>query len=145
MLMPDGSLLVIVVLFLVFVPILNRILFKPITDVLDERERLTTGSDTDVRAMFANVDYKLSEYEEGIREARASGYRLVEQQRAAAMQERQAAVASARATAEARVAEARAALAADAAAARGRLESDAREIAATISSTVLGRAVGGER
>ena len=145
MLMPDGSLLVIIVLFLALVPILNRVLFKPISDVLDERERLTGGSNTDVRAMFADVDYKLAGYEEGIRDARAAGYRVIEQRRAEGLDRRQKAVAAARQSAESRVAEARAAIAADAAVARERLESDAREIATTISSTVLGRAVGGGR
>src|ERR1051325_3143889 len=82
MLTPDGSLLVILILFLVLVPLLNRILFKPITDVLDERERLTTGSSTDVRAIFHRIDHKLAEYEDGIRGARSEGYRLVEGRRA---------------------------------------------------------------
>lgn len=145
MLMPDGSLLLILVLFLLFVPIINKVLFKPIANVLDERERRTGGSDTDVRAMLGDIDRKMGEYEEGVREARGAGYRVVEQRRAAALEERQNAIKSAREAAEAKIAGARAEIGREADGARERLLADAREIATTISSTVLGRAVGGNR
>lgn len=142
---PDGSLLFIMVLFLVFVPILNAVLFKPITRVLAERERLTTGSSSDARGILHRIESLLGEYEEGIRGARAEGYRTVEARRSDANRERQAAIDAARAEADRRIGAAREQLAADAAEARGRLESDAREIADRISSTLLGRAVGGGR
>ena len=145
MLTPDGSLLLILVLFLLFVPLINKVLFQPIANVLDERDRRTGGSDTDVRAMLGDLDKKMGEYEEGIREARGAGYRIVEQRRTAALEERQNAIKSAREAAEAKIAAARAELGRDAAEARTRLEVDAREIASTISATVLGRAVGGNR
>jgi F-type H+-transporting ATPase subunit b len=142
---PDGSLLLILGLFLVFVPILNKILFQPIGRVLEERERRTTGSDTDVRAMLGSIDTKLARYEEGIREARGAGYRLVEERRATALDARAKTIAEAREAAEAKIADARAAFGRDVAEAQSRLEGDAREIADRISSTVLGRAVGGDR
>jgi F-type H+-transporting ATPase subunit b len=145
MLTPDGSLLVTLVLFLLLVPILNRILFQPITHILNERDRLTTGSSTDARAILNTIDRKLADYEEGIRGARSEGYRLIESRRALAAAERQDKIGAARAAAEAEIGAARAEIAADAAAARTRLESDAREIADRISSTLLGRAVGGTR
>jgi F-type H+-transporting ATPase subunit b len=145
MLMPDGSLLLILGLFLMLVPLVNRILFKPITHVLNERERLTTGSSTDARAIVNTVDRRLGEYEEGIRGARSEGYRAIETVRARATAERQEKIAAAREAAEARIAAARAEIAADADAARARLEADAAEIADRISATVLGRSVGGGR
>ena len=140
---PDGSLLFVLVLFLVLVPILNRILFKPITRVLDEREQLTVGSSDDARAILNSIDHRLEEYEEGIRVARSEGYEIVAQRRIAAGAERDARLDAARAEADAKIAGARAQLASDASDARIRLESDAREIANRISSTLLGRPVGG--
>jgi F-type H+-transporting ATPase subunit b len=145
MLTPDGSLLVIVVLFLVLVPIVNRILFKPITHVLDERERLTTGSHADAKAILKTVDVRLGDYEEGIRSARAEGYRIVESRRTVATLERQQKIDATRADVDRKIADARGQINADAAEARTRLESDARDIANRISSTLLGRAVGGSR
>ena len=145
MLTPDGSLIVTLVLFLVLVPILNRILFQPIGKVLAERDRLTGGSSTEARAILNTIDHKLTGYEEGIRDARSEGYRHVEQRRAAANAERQTRIDAAREAAAMKIAAARADLAADAEAARGTLEADAREIAAQISSALLGRAAGGTR
>lgn len=145
MLTPDGSFLLILVLFLVFVPIINKVLFQPIVHVLDERERRTGGSDTDVAAMLGTIDRKLVEYEEGVREARGVGYRVIEQRRTTALEERQKAIAAARSSAEEKIAGARDTISRDADAARERLTADAREIATTISSTVLGRSVGGAR
>lgn len=145
MLTPDGSLLVTIILFLALVPILNRILFQPITTVLNERDRLTNGSETDAEAILSTIDRKLTAYEEGIRAARSEGYEVIERRRAAAMSERQSMITDARETAERKIADARAQIGADAEAARTTLESDAREIAAKISSTLLGRAVGGAR
>ena len=73
MLTPDVTLLIVLALFIVFVPILNRLLFKPIIAVLQERERLTGGSSDEARAMVLTVEQRLAEYEEGIREAREKG------------------------------------------------------------------------
>ncbi|MBK6316294.1 MAG: hypothetical protein IPF53_18895 [Blastocatellia bacterium] len=69
MLTPDVTLLIVLALFIVFVPILNRLLFKPIIAVLQERDRLTGGSSHEARAMVLTVDQRLAEYEEGIRES----------------------------------------------------------------------------
>lgn len=145
MLTPDGSLLLAIVLFLVLVPLLNKILFQPITHILNERERLTTGSSTDARAILHTIDQKLGDYEERIRGARSEGYRVIESRRSAATAERQEKITAARADAETKIAAARAEIGSEADAARARLETDAREIATRISSTILGRAVGGPR
>jgi len=85
---PDGSLIFVLILFLIFVFVLNRILFRPISRVLDERQTLTEGSANEARASRRRYEARLAEYEATIREARAEGYRRSEQQRAAALEER---------------------------------------------------------
>ena len=52
---PDGSILVIFVIFIALVPLLNRMVVKPITDVLAERERRTLGAHTDSIATAART------------------------------------------------------------------------------------------
>ena len=145
MLTPDVTLLIVLVLFIVFVPILNRLLFKPIIAVLEERERLTGGSSTTARAMELTVDQKLAEFEEGIREARGEGYRAVEARRSAAAGERQERIDAARGEATSKIASARDQLNADAAAARSSLDVEFTRVASSISSALLGRSVGGNR
>lgn len=142
---PDGSLFLIIVLFLILVPILNRILFKPVTDVLNKRERLTGGSRHDTVSLLHEIDEKLAGYEEGIRAARSEGYKLIEGRRKQAGEERQGAIQAARDHAASQIADARLKLGAEAEAARTKLQTEARDIATQISTNLLGRAVGGKK
>jgi F-type H+-transporting ATPase subunit b len=142
---PDGSILVIFVIFIALVPLLNRVVVKPITDVLAERERRTAGAHTDSVAMTARIENRLAEYEEGVARARGEGYKLLEAKRAEAMADRQAAIDTARAAAQGRIDEAKAQVARDAEVAKASLAKDASDIAREITSAVLGRAVGGGR
>jgi len=142
---PDGSILVIFLIFIALVPILNRMVVKPIMDVLAERERRTAGAHTDSLAVTARIDNRLAEYEEGITSARTEGYKILEARRSVAMGERQAAVDEARAAAQRQIDAAKDRVAAEAEAARARLTADAAEISREITTAVLGRAVGGVR
>lgn len=140
---PDGSLVFILVLFLIFVFVLNRILFKPIGNVLDERESLTDGARAEARAAVNQYGSRLSEYENSIRQARAEGYRRLEVERAALLQERSQIVEDARREAHSYIEKGKAEIAREAEVARAALETESRQIAERISRTVLGRTVGG--
>ena len=140
---PDGSLVVVLILFLIFAFVLNRILFKPITAVLDERNTLTQGAVTEARALTRSYQARLAEYEATIRQARAESYRSLEQRRAAALEQRRQLIDGAKQESVAEIERARAEIAEQAAKARAELEAESRRLAAIISRTVLGRAAGG--
>ena len=140
---PDGSLIFILILFLIFVFVLNRLLFRPISRVLDERQTLIEGSANQARASRRRYDAKLAEYESTIRQARADGYRRVEQERAAALEHRRGVIEDAKQQAHELIANARQEIEKQAAQARIALESEGRQIAQRISRTILGRTVGG--
>jgi F-type H+-transporting ATPase subunit b len=140
---PNVTLVVVLILFIVFVVVLNQILFKPIGKVLDERESLTEGAAAESRAASRQYQSRLNHYEETIRRARAEIYHKLEQRRKVALEERGKSIEAARAQAEAEIARAREQVAAQAAEARTTLEQESRQIAEQISRTVLGRAVGG--
>src|SRR3954468_21021812 len=89
-LVPDGTLIFHIVLILLMVFILNATLFKPINRILEEREKRTRGRSGEAHDILQRVDESLVRYERTLRAARAEGYRLLEQQRAEAMTERQA-------------------------------------------------------
>ena len=140
---PDGSLVFIFFLFLIFVFILNKVLFKPIGRVLDERASLTEGTRADAKKTLNEYRARLEAYETGIRKARSESYIYLEQQRNSALVERRLTVSEAKRHAAAEIEEARKAVAAEAEKARATLENDAREIAEKISVVVLGRTAGG--
>ena len=140
---PDGSLVFVLVLFIIFVFVLNRILFKPIGRVLDERETLTEGARTEARAATRRYQAELADYEARIRQARAESYKRLEQQRAAALEQRRQLINEAKADANKQIEQAKQEIAGQAAGARAALEVESRQIAAQISRSVLGRTVGG--
>jgi F-type H+-transporting ATPase subunit b len=142
---PDGSILVIFLIFIALVPLLNRMVVKPINDVLAERERRTTGAHTDSVAMTATIEHRLAEYEEGIANARSEGYKVLEARRTAALADRQSAIDVAREHAQRQIEAAKAKVSDEADAAKIKLATEAVEISREITSAVLGRAVGGTR
>jgi F-type H+-transporting ATPase subunit b len=140
---PDGSLLLIIALFMLFVFVMNRLLFKPIGRVLDERQTLTEGATNEARAAGRRYQARLAEYESTIRQARAESYRRLEQARAAALEERRRLIEAAKQKASGEIEQAKSEIRRQADGARAALEAESRQIAATITRTVLGRTVGG--
>lgn len=140
---PNGSLIVVLILFLIFAFVLNRLLFKPVSRVLDERESLTVGATAEARAATRQYQSQLADYEASIRQARAESYRQSEQQRAQALEQRQRLIEEAKQQAAEEIESAKTDIAGQAARARAALDADSRQIAEQISRTVLGRGVGG--
>ena len=87
-LVPDGTLLLHLLMVGVMVFILNRTLLKPINQILAERERQVEGSIKEAQLMAAETEEKLKQYNATLREARTEGYRLLEKERAAAIREK---------------------------------------------------------
>jgi F-type H+-transporting ATPase subunit b len=140
---PNASLFLVFVLFIIFVFVLNRLLFRPIGRVLDEREALTEGATNEARAAARRYQSELASYEASIRQARGDSYRKLEQERAAALEERKRLLDEARQKAAAEIEVAKSEIAGQAASARASLDAESRQIAERISRTVLGRTVGG--
>lgn len=136
---PNGSLIFVLVLFLLFVFVMNRLLFRPIGRVLDERETLTEGATSEARAAVRRYQAKLADYESTIRQARAENYKKLEQDRAAALEERRQVIEAAKRETSEKIEHAKSEIGQQASAARAALESESRQIAETISRTVLGR------
>ena len=87
-LVPDGTLLLHLLMVAVMVFILNRTLLKPINEILAEREKQVAGRLREAEAMAAESEEKLRLYNATLREARAEGYSLLEKERAAALKEK---------------------------------------------------------
>jgi F-type H+-transporting ATPase subunit b len=138
-LVPDGTLVLHIVIIVTMVFVLNRILYKPISRVLDERESRTRGRSGEALEILRRVRESLSRYENSLRQARAEGYRLLEQQQAEATGERQRRVLAVRKELEERIEEQKREIQAQADDARITLEGEAHRAAASISSQVLRR------
>src|ERR1051326_7895993 len=140
-LVPDGTLIlhVIIILFMVFV--LNATLYKPINRILEAREKRTRGRMSEAQEIMTDVSQKLTNYERQLRQARANAYAMSEQERTAAMQERQQKLNEMRQQLSESIAKEKQMIAQQAEGARSSLETESHRIASEISPRVLGRTV----
>ena len=83
-LVPDGTLLFHLALIVVMVALLNVTLLRPINRILEERERRTKGRMGEAQRILADLDERTLEYQRRLREARGTGYLLLEEERTAA-------------------------------------------------------------
>lgn len=140
-LVPDGTLLFHLAVIAVMVGLLNVTLLRPIARILDERDRRTRGRVTEAQSIRASVGKKLREYEQRMREARAGGYALLEQQRSAVSREREQKVAEFKMEVTGWLGEQKAKLRTDVDEMRRSLGKDARTRALEIGRQILGREI----
>jgi len=140
-LVPDGTLILHVIIILVMVYVLNATLYKPINKILESREKRTRGRLSEAQEVMKGVKEKLAEYEASLRQARSEAYAHAESQRAEAMMERQRRVNEMRNELAQSIATEKKAIQQQATQARASLEVESRLIARDISSRVLNRSV----
>ncbi|HEV2881899.1 MAG TPA: hypothetical protein VGX24_11530 [Pyrinomonadaceae bacterium] len=138
-LVPDGTLFLHIAIIVFMIYVLNATLFRPVNRVLAERERRTRGGTGEAQDILQRVANSMNRYERSLREARTEGYRLLEQERAKALLERQNQITSLRAEIEASTEEQKRLLRTQSEQARTSLEEDARRIASDISRQILNR------
>ena len=140
-LVPDGTLILHVIIILVMVYVLNATLYKPINQILESREKRTRGRLSEAQETMKSVKEKLAEYEGSLRQARSEAYAHAESQRAEAMMERQRRVNEMRKELAQSIAAEKETIQQQATQARASLEVESRLIARDISSRVLNRSV----
>lgn len=140
-LVPDGTLILHVLIILVMVYVLNATLYKPINQILESREKRTRGRLSEAQELVKSVKEKLADYERSLRQARSEAYALAETERAEAMMKRQQRVNELRNQLAQSIAAEKEAIQQQAAQARASLEVESREIAREISSRVLNRSI----
>jgi F-type H+-transporting ATPase subunit b len=117
---------------------LKRVLFQPMERVLEERRRRTEGALEGSEEAVRAAEARMHAYEAKLAEARAAIYVESEAARKQLAEQQAAGLAEARATAAARLAKARAAIADESILARAALTGEAEQLAARITSAVLG-------
>jgi len=88
-LVPDGTLLLHLLMVGIMVFILNRTLLKPINQILAERDKQVTGRRAEAERLASESAEKLRTYNEALHEARVDGYRLLDKERAEGLKQRE--------------------------------------------------------
>ncbi len=126
-----------VILLALLYGLYSNIVHKPLRRVLEERRARTEGAVEKSRADIAAAEARTAEYEQRLREARATVFRAQEARRQAAVEARATAVNAARSKAQEQVAAAKKQIEADRAAAQASLQSEAAALAQEIMRRVL--------
>lgn len=140
-LVPDGTLLIHLLMVVIMVFVLNRTLFRPINRVLAEREARTSGKLDEAKNLRVEFENGLARYERGLREARISAYHLVEKQRIEALGTREEQVTQVREEIRTWVAQEKVGIEHQAEEARRALALESIQSASQIGSQILHRPV----
>jgi|SRR5689334_4743059 F-type H+-transporting ATPase subunit b len=87
-LVPDGTLLVHLLLVAIMVFILNRTLLKPVNRIFAEREKQIAGRLKEAQMLATETEQKLKRYNDALHAARVEGYKLLESERANALKDK---------------------------------------------------------
>ena len=137
--LPDLSVLWVIFFVLLLTVILDRLLFKPILRVIEERERAIKSARELAERSATEAKAATAEFERKTAEARGEIYRQMDEMRRAALAERSEILTRTRAEAEAEVAAAAATLQSETEEAKRRLSADADALGAAAAERILGR------
>ena len=87
-LVPDGTLLLHLLMVAVMVAVLNLTLLKPINKILEDRDKYILGKVDEAKTILQTSEQKIGEYHESLHEARTEGYQLIEKVRTQAVKEK---------------------------------------------------------
>ncbi len=138
----DGSFLFIFFSILLLIYILNHTLFKPINQILDDRERLGAGRIGEARRMLGEYEERMKRYESQVRDARGEAYQRLETERRETSLARRRMIAEVKADSSSQIEAARREISEQAVGAKKNLETEARAMAGAISTQILHRPVG---
>jgi F0F1-type ATP synthase membrane subunit b/b' len=138
-LVPDGTLLLHLLMVAIMVFVLNRTLLKPINQILSEREKQIAGRLKEAQALAAETQDKLRKYNDALRESRAVGYRLLEKERAEGLKQKEEKLRQHREQLSQEVAAQLDATRKQEQSIKGELETEAAALGSLISSRILRR------
>lgn len=137
--LPDLSVIWVILAVLVLAVALDRLLFKPLLRVMRERETAVKSAMDLAQAATAKAQAATAEFDAKVGEARSDLYKQMDERRHAAEQYRTAVMTSTREEVDSSLASARTQLDAQTAAAKAQLERDADALGQEIAKKVLGR------
>lgn len=137
--LPNLSVIFVIVAVVLLAIVLDRVLFRPLLRVMRERESAVKSALELAEGATARARAATAEFDANVAAARADLYRQMDERRKAAEGYRDELVAQTRAEVDAQLAGAKAELEAQTARARKTLEADAEALGRDIAAKVLGR------
>jgi len=137
--MPDWSVVIQIVNFLLILWLLNLILYRPIRSIVRQRKEKVEGLELSIETYNEDAQEKDAAFAEGIKEARTKGLNEKEALLQAAADEEKEIVAKVNARAQAELADIREKISQEAQTAKAALQTQVDEFAGAICQKILGR------
>ncbi len=138
--LPDFALVVHIVIILAMIWVLNKTFFSPINRVIAAREKSEGGQMTETEEMLIEAAEKEAQHKEELLNARNEGYRLIEVERASAVEARQQKIANSKEETAAKLEQDLEELSKQTEATKATLAKEAGKLADEISSNILNAA-----
>ena len=138
-LVPDGTLLLHLLLVVVMVAVVNRTLLRPINKILEERDKHILGRVDEAKEMLKTREEHLAEYTSALKQARSEGYQLLERERTQADKEKDETVRAFKEESARRISEELNTTLEQEQKLRGELEGQAEQLGAMITAQILRR------
>jgi len=138
-LLPNLSIIWVIVAVLVLTVVLDRLLLRPVLDVIRRREQAIDSARDLARQSAAQAQQAAAEFEQRTSAARAELYRQMDDMRRAALGRRAEIVEQTRSEADAQIAAAARRLEEEAAEAKRTLSAESETLGAAIAERILGR------
>ena len=139
--MPDWTVGIQIINFLVILWILNLILYRPIRNILRQRKEKIDGLETSIETYNEDAQEKDTAFAAGIKEARARGLNEKEALLQAAAEEEKEIIAKVNKRAQAELADIREKISREAESAKDALQAKVDEFSSDICQKILGRTV----
>jgi F-type H+-transporting ATPase subunit b len=137
--LPDLSVFWVIFFVLLLAGIVDRLLLRPLTRVMQQREQAIRSAREMAEEATTRAQAATSEFEQRTAAARADVYKQMDEMRRAALDRRQQMLAETRAEVEKTVADASARVRAETEAARQKLRQDADSLGTAAADRILGR------
>ena len=138
-LVPDGTLLLHLLLVVVMVAVVNRTLLRPINKILEERDKHILGRVDEAKEMLKTREEHLAEYTSALKQVRSEGYQLLERERSQAVKEKDEKVRAFKEESARRISEELNTTLEQEEKLRAELEGQAKQLSALITAQILRR------
>ena len=138
-LVPDGTLLLHLLMVVVMVAVVNRTLLRPINKILEDRDKHILGRVDEAKEMLKTREEHLAEYTSALKQARTEGYQLLERERAQAVKEKDEKVRAFKEESARRISEELNTTLEQEEKLRAELEGQAKQLSALITAQILRR------
>ena len=137
----DITLIIQMINFLVLLYVLNLILFRPIRNIIKERNQIVQGFNTDITSLQEAAQDSMEQFEQKIVQAREEGFARVQSMKDEGEEAEAELMATTNEEVQAKIEEARKKVASDIREARTQLQDQVQAFSLAVTEKVLGRSI----